>query len=273
MELKLKRARLAFFNGYRPGKPTTDRVTGKVTPGKYGVQGILEIGSPDPAIKAAAQAELQKVIAVITQVAREKWGDKADAVLNSLKAKGDLCLRDGATKSEYEGFGGNVFIAASNASAPSIVAPMLFNGKVVYVAEDGIGYIDGKPVEGQKFKAPYGGCYGNLQFDIWAQDNEYGKRVNAKLLGVQFNSDGLAFSGGAQFDEAGFDYEAESAGDSPWSAAAAPAAGGFSFGAGPATDGFSFGAAPTPAPSPAAATPSAGGFSFSGSSQTSGFSF
>jgi hypothetical protein len=260
MELKLKGVRLAFFNGYRPGKATTDRATGKVTPGKYGVQAIFEVSSADPAIKLAAQQELQKAAQVIQQVAREKWGDKADAILASLKAKGDICVRDGATKGEYDGFAGNYFIASSNATEPAIVAPVLHNGKVVYVAEDGRGFIDGKVVEGMKFKAPYGGCYGNISLDIWAQDNEYGKKINAKLLGVQFAKDGAAFAGGAQFDEATFDYAAEdaaaaSAGD-PWATGQQGAQGGFSFG----------GEAAAPAPA------AGGGFSFGGGTP-GGFSF
>ncbi|MNP74169.1 hypothetical protein D3C76_1710040 [compost metagenome] len=32
--------------------------------------------------------------------------------------------------------------------------------------------------------------------DIWAQDNSYGKRINAQLQGIQFVKDGEAFSGG-----------------------------------------------------------------------------
>lgn len=32
--------------------------------------------------------------------------------------------------------------------------------------------------------------------EFWAQDNNYGKRVNATLLGVQFVRDGAAFAGG-----------------------------------------------------------------------------
>ncbi len=44
---------------------------------------------------------------------------------------------------------------------------------------------------------PYGGAYVNLKVDVWAQDNNYGKRINAKLLVVQFVADGEAFGGGA----------------------------------------------------------------------------
>ncbi len=43
---------------------------------------------------------------------------------------------------------------------------------------------------------PYAGCYVNAVVDIWAQDNNFGKRINASLSGVQFLRDGDAFAGG-----------------------------------------------------------------------------
>jgi len=46
--------------------------------------------------------------------------------------------------------------------------------------------------------------------DLWAQDNQYGKGIHAKLLGVQFMKDGDAFSAGAviaddDFEDLGID--------------------------------------------------------------------
>jgi hypothetical protein len=43
---------------------------------------------------------------------------------------------------------------------------------------------------------PYGGCYVNASIEIWAQDNQFGKRINAQLRGIQFVKDGDAFGGG-----------------------------------------------------------------------------
>uniref|UniRef100_UPI0025B91E9B ssDNA-binding protein n=1 Tax=Candidatus Symbiopectobacterium sp. TaxID=2816440 RepID=UPI0025B91E9B len=43
---------------------------------------------------------------------------------------------------------------------------------------------------------PYAGCYVNATIDIWAMDNNFGKRINASLGGVQFLCDGDAFAGG-----------------------------------------------------------------------------
>lgn len=36
----------------------------------------------------------------------------------------------------------------------------------------------------------YAGCYVNVVFRLWAQNNGFGKRINANLLGVQFAADG-----------------------------------------------------------------------------------
>jgi hypothetical protein len=52
----------------------------------------------------------------------------------------------------------------------------------------------------------YSGCYVVVHVNIWAQDNQFGKRINCGLLGVQFYKDGEAFSGGRissvdEFDE------------------------------------------------------------------------
>jgi hypothetical protein len=38
--------------------------------------------------------------------------------------------------------------------------------------------------------------------ELWAQDNQYGKRINASLGGVQFAKDGESFGGGGNVVEA-----------------------------------------------------------------------
>lgn len=48
----------------------------------------------------------------------------------------------------------------------------------------------------------YAGCYVNAIFSLWAQNNSYGKRINAQLEGVQFYGDGEPFGdGGASVDD------------------------------------------------------------------------
>lgn len=131
----------------------------------------LLFGKDHPAVKLLNTAMLG--------VAQEQWKDKAGAVIAQLKAQDRLAVHDGATKaSTYEGFEGQLFVNASNAVRPTIIdglrAPLT--------------KADGKP---------YAGCYVNAIVDIWAQDNKFGKRINASLLGVQFLRDGPKLAGGA----------------------------------------------------------------------------
>lgn len=161
---------------------------------------------------AAGKAELNKVVQAMQQVATELWKDKAPEIMKSLRAKGDLCLHDGATKSEYDGFDGMYYVSASNKVRPVVVDQN----------KNPLTQADGKP---------YSGCYVNASLDIWAQDNKWGKRVNAKLIALQFVKDGDAFTGGESYTDT--DFEAEDGGP-----------------ASDNDDGF-FGGSAAPAPAPA----------------------
>ena len=44
----------------------------------------------------------------------------------------------------------------------------------------------------------YSGCYVHAKVNFWAQDNQWGRRVNCSMLGVRFARDGDHFSGGAK---------------------------------------------------------------------------
>lgn len=130
-------------------------------------------------LSAVEDAATIKLIdqAIVTE-AKEKWKDKADGVLATLRAQDRLCLHNGDTKPQYDGFAGNQFLSASNASRPTVID----RDKTPLIAADG---------------RPYAGCYCIFNVEIWAMDNKWGKRVNATLRGVQFHSDGDAFSASA----------------------------------------------------------------------------
>ena len=88
------------------------------------------------------------------------------------------CLRDGSEKPDTPGYGEDVmFISARTDKRPHVV-----NRDMSPLNEE-----DGKP---------YAGCYVNATVEVWAQDNQYGKRINAKLRAVQFVKDGEEFGGG-----------------------------------------------------------------------------
>lgn len=115
------------------------------------------------------------------EVANAKWGAKGTEVLKGLIAGGRVCLRDGNTKPDTAGYAGNWFISARSATQPLV--------------------IDGKRnVLTQASGKPYSGSYVNARLSLWAQDNSYGKRINAQLTGCQFLRDGEPLAGGGPAD-------------------------------------------------------------------------
>ncbi len=148
-------------------------------------------GEGDPAFSASLiiagkkGPQVDEINKALEAVAKEKWADKAGKVLADLRKGDKLCVHDGDSK-EYDGYSGNLFISARNKSRPLI----LDADKSQLAAADG---------------RPYGGCYVNASLDLWAQDNQFGKRINASLKGVQFVKDGDAFGGGAPADPDDFD--------------------------------------------------------------------
>ena len=159
----LKDVRLAFPNLF---EPTT--VNGEGKP-RYTAAFILPAEHP----------QLDEIRKKIEAVAREKWKDKAAGILTSLYKTGKVALHDGDEKAQYDGFAGNLFIAAS---AQENAAPTVIDR-------------DRSPLT-QRSGRPYPGCYVNASLEFWAQDNAYGKRINAQLRGVQFLRDGDSFSAG-----------------------------------------------------------------------------
>jgi hypothetical protein len=120
-------------------------------------------------------------------VAKEKWGAKWETVYKSLKTADKLAIHDGDTKEAYEGYEGNFFVNARNKARPTVRD---LDGKTDLAAQDG---------------KPYAGCFVVALIEIYAQDNAYGKRINATLRGVQFKRDGDAFSGSAPAGDDEFD--------------------------------------------------------------------
>ena len=102
---------------------------------------------------------------------------KVASELKGAKVPADkLCLRDG-DEVEYDGYSGHMTLKASTKKRPLV----LNKDKSPLTEADGV---------------VYSGCYVNAIIDLWGQNNSYGKRINATLLGVQFAADGEAFSSG-----------------------------------------------------------------------------
>lgn len=109
---------------------------------------------------------------VIDEVIAGKWKSRPPGL--------KLCLRPAEEKEGYDGFvEGLVFV-----STGSKVRPGVYDRKRNPLAqEDGV---------------VYSGAYYDVKVRFWAQDNQWGKRVNAELLGLQFVKDGEPFSSGGQ---------------------------------------------------------------------------
>lgn len=88
-----------------------------------------------------------------------------------------LCLKDGDDMGRPE-FEGKYTIKASTKKRPLVInrdkSPITESDNVIYA-----------------------GCYVNAIVSLWAQDNKFGKRINAQLDGVQFCRDGEAFGDGS----------------------------------------------------------------------------
>ena len=183
MQLKLSKVRLAFPALF---------VAKKIADSEPSFSANFILDPTDPQVAWIRQA--------IIEVAKEKWGNDAAANIKELNAKDRLCLHNGDTKARFDGFPGNVFI-----SARSMKRPLVLGADKAPLTQ-----ADGKP---------YAGCYVNAIIELYAQDNQFGKRVNASLMGVMFASDGPQFGGGAAATPEMFDaFEAapEGPGADPW---------------------------------------------------------
>ena len=103
-----------------------------------------------------------------------------DIVRETFKGKRPpkVCLRDGSEKADTDGYGDDIlFIGTRTDKRPQVI-----NRDMSPLTEE-----DGKP---------YAGCYVNAVIQLWGQDNQYGKRINAKLRAVQFAKDGKSFGEG-----------------------------------------------------------------------------
>lgn len=152
------------------------------------------------------------VKAALKAAAEGKWKDKAGVVFAELKAGDKICLHDGQAKASREGYAGNLYLSASNKLRPLVVDNVAAPGTTtprLLTATDG---------------RVYSGCYVNATVELWAQENKWGKRINASLMGVQFAGDGPRLSGGgvSSIDE----YEAIPEAQAPAAGGATPPAAG-----------------------------------------------
>lgn len=149
--------------------------------GKFGGTFLLDPKEHKKQIEAV-QAEIDKLV-------KAKFKGKQ---LPSDK----LCLRDGdqSGRDEYDGY---TILSANTNDKPIVVST---NGKGVVASEEDCQI--------------YAGCRVNAKINLWAQDNKYGKRVNAQLVAIQFAADDEALDGAhVSVDEAMDGFGASEDGD------------------------------------------------------------
>lgn len=176
MKIKIVNARLAF-----PQLFEAKTVNGEGEPAFSGAF----LFAPDHPCKKEIEAGIEAV-------GLAKWGTKWPAIKKQMITADKTCLHNGDSKAEYAGYEGNLYVSTRNKTRPLVID----RDKSPLTAADG---------------KPYAGCYVHASIELWAQDNKYGKRINASLMGVQFYKDGDAFAGGGSADPDDFDDIAEGA--------------------------------------------------------------
>lgn len=146
---------------------------------KYSAQFILD--ADDKGHKKA----LKELRAAIDKVGQEKWGAKWKG--GKMKVSG-YCL-----KSADEGLQDEQFVTEINVEDDDGNVPEYLQNAFQVAASE-----TKRPVVRDADKTPlteedakiYDGCYVTAIISLWAQDNKWGKRINANLLGVQFKAFG-----------------------------------------------------------------------------------
>lgn len=139
---------------------------------KYSVVGIM----PKATHKEAQKFLIEQINAVCQE---KKWWKDGKRTIPSDK----LCLKNGDDSGKDE------YANAWTFSAREKTRPILRDKANRSVDESRINDVF------------YSGAYGNIVIKLWAQDNKYGKRVNANLSMVQFVKDGEPFGEGRLSDD------------------------------------------------------------------------
>jgi len=167
MQVKLSSVRVAF-----PAFFEAKAFRGEGEP-RFGGKFPIEPGS----------ANAKTLDAAMLDVARAKWGKDGDKILAELKKKDRVCYHESEYANEagdtYDGFEDKHYLSVGGKVRPTV----LNRDKTPLTEKDGV---------------IYSGCFVNLIFEMWAQDNKYGKRINADIKGVQFVKDGDSFGGSSK---------------------------------------------------------------------------
>jgi hypothetical protein len=129
------------------------------------------VGESEPKFSASFlipkdDPQLQELRRNINLAIKHKWGALSPGAKQAIQT----CLHDGEEKN-IDSYEDVFFVNASSKKRPGAFD----RDRSELTADDGY---------------PYAGCFVNAIIRLWAQDNRFGKRINAELRGVQFVRDG-----------------------------------------------------------------------------------
>jgi len=190
--VKLNNVRTSYFYGFEGFKDPDD-------PTKISFPSHFLMAPDHPGVALVKAAQRAAAVAM--------WKDKADEMLQALAGQDRLCLHSGniskAGNPDYK----DLLYVSGNAKRRFTIVDA---DRSILTAKDG---------------RPYSGCYVNAIIQVWAQNNKWGKRINAQIAGVQFLRHGEAFGGGRLAAPTEFDAIDASGADGAAPASAGAAAG------------------------------------------------
>jgi Protein of unknown function (DUF2815) len=130
--------------------------------------------------------QVQVINKLFEDMFKEEYREKAAIYIEAVRGdRKQFCLLDG-DKKDYDGYPGNIVITG------------IRHPKQYAKPEDKPPRIIGRDKQPllEKDGRPYAGCYVNVKFDFYIQDNENGRGFRCTPLVVQFVKDGDAFSTG-----------------------------------------------------------------------------
>ncbi len=183
-QIKLERVRLSFPDIWKP------KAVKKEDEPKYSAAFLIEKTEKEKEGKWDKEGQVSSFKLAVLTVAKEEWGDKAKEMIQKgvshPKGGKDViltCLHEGSDK-EYDGYNeSNMYISSSSPRRP-----MVRDRDLAVLAEED--------------RRPYAGCYVNAIVRLWNQKNNFGNRVNAELMGLQFVADGEPFGAAPLADDA-----------------------------------------------------------------------
>lgn len=114
-------------------------------------------------LERAKHAETLAEVKALMREAR----DSEPKLKNNPPTGDKLCLKQ-PDRDELKYAEGNLILKANSPRAPIVLEP------------------DGRTIMTQATDKIYSGCYVNAKVEIWPQANKYGRRINAKLIAVQY---------------------------------------------------------------------------------------